>query len=107
VVTAASSSGSEPDEPESTSAERGDVPTTAPAPGGFFGLGADFDLGATVDRMAARYDWLSAGMGALLGTSYGVFRGQDVGQALGVTLCATVVAVAIDEMLKDVERGEM
>ena len=97
MVTAASSSGREPDEPESTSAERGDVPTTAPAPGGFFGLGA------TVDRMAARYDWLSAGMGALLGTSYGVFRGQDVGQALGVTLCATVVAVAIDEMLKDVE----
>ena len=36
-----------------------------------------------------------------MGTSYGVVRGQPVSQALGITVCATVVALAIDEMLKD------
>ena len=59
-----------------------------------------------IDRLAARYDWLSAGMGALLGTSYGVYRGQPPAQALGITVCATVVAVAIDELLKDQERKQ-
>ena len=56
-----------------------------------------------VDRVAQRYDWLSAGLGALAGTSYGVYRGQPVGQALGITLCATVVALAVDEAIKDQE----
>ena len=65
-----------------------------------------FDLDAVldaVDKVAQRYDWLSAGLGALAGTSYSVYRGQPVGQALGITLCATVVALAVDEMLKDGE----
>jgi hypothetical protein len=70
------------------------------------GLGADFDVMAAVDKVAARYDWLSAGLGALLGTSFGVSRGQPVGQALGITVCATVVAVAVDEWLKDQEGGD-
>ena len=67
---------------------------------------ASFDLDAAldaVDRVAQRYDWLSAGLGALAGTSYGVYRGQPVGQALGITLCATVVALAVDEAIKDQE----
>ena len=67
---------------------------------------AAFDLDAVldaVDKVAQRYDWLSAGLGALAGTSYGVSRGQPVGQALGITLCATVVALAVDEMIKDHE----
>jgi tetrahydromethanopterin S-methyltransferase subunit G len=65
-----------------------------------------FDLDAVldaVDKVAQRYDWLSAGLGALAGTSYGVYRGQPVGQALGITLCATVVALAVDEAIKDQE----
>jgi tetrahydromethanopterin S-methyltransferase subunit G len=69
-------------------------------------LAKTFDLDAVlnaVDKVAQRYDWLSAGLGALAGTSYGVYRGQPVGQALGITLCATVVALAVDEMLKDGE----
>jgi hypothetical protein len=68
---------------------------------------ASFDLDAAldaVDRVAQRYDWLSAGLGALAGTSYGVYRGQPVGQALGITLCATVVALAVDEAIKDQEK---
>ena len=60
-----------------------------------------FDLELAFANLAARYDWLSAGIGALMGTSYGVARGQPVSQALGITVCATVVALAIDEMLKD------
>ena len=60
-----------------------------------------FDLELAFANLAARYDWLSAGIGALMGTSYGVVRGQPVSQALGITVCATVVALAIDEMLKD------
>ncbi len=67
---------------------------------------AAFDLDAVldaVDKVAQRYDWLSAGLGALAGTSYGVYRGQPVGQALGITLCATVVALAVDEAMKDRE----
>jgi hypothetical protein len=59
---------------------------------------------AGVDAIAQRYDWLSAGLGALAGTSYGVYRGQPVGQALGITLCATVVALVLDEMIKENEQ---
>ena len=60
-----------------------------------------FDLELAFANLAARYDWLSAGIGALMGTTYGVVRGQPVSQALGITVCAAVVALAIDEMLKD------
>lgn len=58
---------------------------------------------ASLEKLARRYDWLSASLGALLGTSYGVYRGQPPAEALGLTLCATVVAVAIDEFIKDFE----
>jgi hypothetical protein len=65
----------------------------------------DFDeVMASIDKVAARYDWLSASLGALAGTSYGVYRGQPVGQALGITICATVVALAVDEMINDHEK---
>lgn len=57
-----------------------------------------------MDAIAQRYDWLSAGLGALAGTSYGVYRGQPVAQALGITLCATVVALVLDEMIKENEQ---
>ena len=50
----------------------------------------DLKIGESVEKMATRYDWLSAGLGALLGCSYGVMRGQSVNQALGITMCATV-----------------
>lgn len=66
-----------------------------------------FDLEAAleaVDAVAQRYDWLSASLGALAGTSYGAYRGQPIGQALGVTVCAAVVALAVDELLRDRER---
>jgi hypothetical protein len=65
---------------------------------------ADLKIGESVEKMATRYDWLSAGLGALLGCSYGVMRGQSVNQALGITMCATVVAVAIDELMRDEEK---
>ena len=67
----------------------------------------DFDeVMASIDKVAARYDWLSASLGALAGTSYGVYRGQPVGQALGITICATVVALAVDEMINDHEKNK-
>jgi hypothetical protein len=65
--------------------------------------GGSFDLMAAVDKVAARYDWLSASLGAFAGTSYGVYRGQPLGQALSITLGATVVAVALDELMRDQE----
>ncbi len=40
--------------------------------------------------MLARYDFLSAGMGALVVTGFCVGRGQDVGTALWITAAATV-----------------
>lgn len=70
------------------------------------GEGPSFDAGAAFEKLATRYDWLSAGLGALLGTSYGVYRGQPASKALGITLCATVIAVAIDELIKDREAGQ-
>ena len=60
-----------------------------------------FDLETAFANLASRYDWLSAGIGALMGTSYGVVRGQPPSQALGIAVCATVVALAIDEILKE------
>ena len=42
--------------------------------------------------MLARYDFVSAGMGALLVTGYCAARGQDVGTALWITAAATIGA---------------
>lgn len=48
------------------------------------------DLARSAERVLARYDFLSAGMGALLVTGFCVARGQDVGTALWITAAATV-----------------
>jgi len=48
------------------------------------------DLARNAERVLARYDFLSAGMGALLVTGFCVARGQDVGTALWITAAATV-----------------
>jgi len=67
----------------------------------------DFDVAGAFAKLGRRYDWLSAVTGALMGTSYGVYRGQPPAQALGVTLCATVTAVAIDELIREQEEKTM
>ena len=46
-------------------------------------------------------------MGAMLGTSYGIYRGQAPGQALLMALGATVIAVAVDEVIKENEQKQM
>ena len=58
-------------------------------------------LGEDLEALAGRYDWLSAGIGALAVTTFCVARGQDPGEALRVTVCATVLAVVLNELLKD------
>ena len=52
-----------------------------------------------LSRMMAKYDFVSAGMGALLVTGYCAMRGQDVGTALWITVASTVTAVVVDEVL--------
>mmetsp|Transcript_27563 Transcript_27563/g.67785 ORF Transcript_27563/g.67785 Transcript_27563/m.67785 type:complete len:196 (+) Transcript_27563:254-841(+) len=56
-----------------------------------------------VDKFRFKYDFLSAGLGALLATSYGISKGQSPTKALGITVCASIVAIAIDELIKDNE----
>ena len=51
-----------------------------------------------------RYDFLSAGMGALAVTSYCVWRGQDPVTALSITAASTVVALVANELLVEAER---
>lgn len=48
------------------------------------------DFARSAERVLARYDFLSAGMGALVVTGFCVSRGQDVGTALWITAAATV-----------------
>lgn len=56
-------------------------------PGGGSGLA---QMAKSAERMLARYDFLSAGLGALCVTGFCVARGQDVGTALWITAAATV-----------------
>lgn len=46
-----------------------------------------------------RYDFLSAGMGAMVVTSFCFARGQDVTTALWISAAATVGAVVLNELL--------
>lgn len=55
----------------------------------------------TAERMSARYDFLSAGMGAILVTGFCVARGQDVGTALWITAAATIVAILVNDVLPE------
>ncbi|KAL4436901.1 hypothetical protein ABPG75_004040 [Micractinium tetrahymenae] len=75
------------------------VITAAAEPEPESGLMQDFARGA--ERVLARYDFLSAGMGALLVTGFCVSRGQDVGTALWITASATVVALLVNDVLPD------
>ena len=61
----------------------------------------------SVMNLLERYDWVSAGMGALLGTSFFVSRGQNPSTALGIALVATIIAVAADEIIRDSEQGNL
>jgi len=51
----------------------------------------------SIDRFLQRYDILSAGVGALCGTSIFVACGRDPWQALGFTCVATVLALCLEE----------
>jgi len=53
----------------------------------------------TMENMLKRFDFLSAGTGALVVTGYCWSRGQDPLHALSLTLTATVVAVVLNELL--------
>jgi hypothetical protein len=44
----------------------------------------------SAERVLSRYDFLSAGMGAMMVTGFCVARGQDIGTALWITAAATV-----------------
>lgn len=49
--------------------------------------------------VARRYDFLSAGVGALAVTTFCVVRGQDAGTALWITAASTVVALLLNDMI--------
>lgn len=49
--------------------------------------------------VARRYDFLSAGIGALAVTTFCVVRGQDPGTALWITAASTVVALLLNDMI--------
>lgn len=57
------------------------------------------DFARSAERVLARYDFLSAGMGALVVTGFCVGRGQDVGTALWITVASTVVALLVNDVL--------
>ncbi|KAL4432552.1 hypothetical protein ABPG77_000489 [Micractinium sp. CCAP 211/92] len=59
------------------------------------------DFARSAERVLARYDFLSAGMGALVVTGFCVGRGQDVGTALWITAAATVVALLVNDLLPE------
>lgn len=46
-----------------------------------------------------RYDFLSAGLGALAVTTFCVAKGQDPATAMWITGASTVVALLLNEML--------
>lgn len=50
-----------------------------------------------------KYDFVSAGVGALIVTSLCVMRGQDPGTALWITAASTVVAVLVNDMMSECE----
>jgi hypothetical protein len=58
-----------------------------------------------VVRVATRYDWLSAGVGASSCAMWFVIQGQSVSTALGIASVATIAAVVVEELLGDCERG--
>jgi hypothetical protein len=51
-----------------------------------------------VESLLKRYDFLSAGVGALAVTSFCVARGQDPATALGITAASTVVALLANDL---------
>ncbi|EFN55540.1 expressed protein [Chlorella variabilis] len=59
------------------------------------------DFARNAERVLSRYDFLSAGMGAMLVTGFCVARGQDLGTALWITAAATVVAILVNDVLPE------
>jgi hypothetical protein len=55
----------------------------------------------SAERVLSRYDFLSAGMGAMMVTGFCVARGQDIGTALWITAAATVVAILVNDVLPE------
>lgn len=80
--------------------------SAAPNPKGQEGNGPS--LLANIERntnlLLQRYDFLSAGLGALAVTTFCVARGQDAATALWITGASTVVALLLNEILFSDER---
>lgn len=60
-------------------------------------------VGQLKDRASAlftKYDFVSAGLGALAVTTVCVARGQDPGTALWITAASTVVALVINDSIE-------
>ncbi|KAL6749470.1 hypothetical protein V8C86DRAFT_997741 [Haematococcus lacustris] len=55
-------------------------------------------LGEAVDTMLKRYDFLSAGAGALIVTGYCWSQGQNPITALSVTATSTIFALVVNEL---------
>jgi hypothetical protein len=56
-------------------------------------------LAAQLEAFSRRYDFPSAGLGALCVTGYCVMRGQDPFTALSITAAATVVALLANDLI--------
>eukprot|EP00887_Chlorella_sp_A99_P008021 scaffold12.g8021.t1 len=55
----------------------------------------------TLQLMMQKYDFVSAGLGALAVTTFCVARGQDPQTALWITAASTVVALLVNDMFDD------
>ncbi|PRW58045.1 hypothetical protein C2E21_3574 [Chlorella sorokiniana] len=53
------------------------------------------------EQVLERYDFVSAGLGAMAVTGFCVMRGQDVGTALWITAASAVVAILVNDMLPE------
>ena len=59
---------------------------------------------ATIAEPLSRYDWLSAGLGALAVTTVCVSHGQDPATAAWITASSTVVALLVNDFVFESKR---
>lgn len=52
-------------------------------------------------QLFQKYDFVSAGLGALAVTTFCVARGQDAGTALWITAASTIVALLVNDLCFD------
>jgi len=68
------------------------------------GIKAMEDIKRRSMAVLEKHDFLSAGMGALVVTSFCVLRGQNLGTALWITIASTVTAAVVNDVFFNEEK---